>query len=348
MKKALFTFSLLLNSYVLPIPMQKSVSYDKTMEIIQVTDSDLDTINQRFFPHQKVTFKKLQASSDLTESGKGSTIFFVYDSNEDPIAIVKKLPLDDEIDKKELVDEVSTLHERHFFHSKHIHVPKLIGTIELTSDERDTGYIIETVAKGSSVNSIVKKAGKAAGQNRKLLLKQLHNCMKESANAFAELHNQKQTSSYIDYYDNYYSDVHSGSFKGPYGIIHGDAHVGNIFYDAKSNQVTFIDLSFMPRSFDGAPVGLDSGKFLFNIEAVGAFYGLTDSEVSSLVGTYKQTYLAKNTKMSEELMDHYTMVAYKDFAFGSEDFLFIHEDQGSFIYRFAKAKVSEHESMQNA
>jgi hypothetical protein len=169
----------------------------------------------------------------------------------------------------------------------------------------------------------------------------LKKAVKQTAKSFAELHKLKQKSSYASHYDKEYAQIHSGKFKGPYGMIHGDAHLGNIFFDPKSCKTTFIDLSFMPDSLEGAPVGLDTGKFLFTLEALCLFFGLDNNQTQELVNSYKSTYLANNKQMTEELLDDYTMLAYKDYAYPEENlFASDKQDQGAFLYKFAKNKIT--------
>ena len=105
MNVILLSISLLLNSYSLPIVMEKAPSYKTTLEAVEPTE-DLKKINNVFFNREPVSFRQLKAGDDLAESGKGSIIYYAYANDGEPIAIIKQLPLDDSIDKEELQDEV--------------------------------------------------------------------------------------------------------------------------------------------------------------------------------------------------------------------------------------------------
>lgn len=338
----ILSFFLLLNAYSLPMNLEKAGDYNKKFKAVEATD-DLKTINSRFFNREPVSFKELDPGEDLAEAGKGSTIYFAYANDGTPLAVIKKLPLDDPIDRKELNDEVSSLHEKYFYNAKHFKVPRLIGTAEFASEDQASAYVIESIASGESINNLVKTAAKSTGGNRYLALRTLQESVENTAKSFAEMHKIKKSSSYSPYYDKYFDYSKEGKFSGPYGIIHGDAHLGNIFYNKKTGKTTFIDLSFMPRSVKaGAPVGLDSGKFIFTLEAIGAFYGLTNAEIDQLTDIYTSTYLAYNPKMTEQLLNQYTEVAYKDFAFPSDSFGGSNSnDQSDFLYRFAVDKVGK-------
>ena len=337
----ILSFFLLLNIYSLPMNIEKAADYNKKFEAYEA-DDDLKKINNRFFHKEFLTFKKLNPGEDLAEAGKGSVIYFAYAGNGTPLAVIKKLPLDDPIDRKELNDEVLSLHEKYFTDAKHFKVPRLIGTAEFSSEDEASAYVIESVAAGDSINSLVKKTATATKSNRYHAFRKLKASVENTAKSFAEMHKIKKYTSYSEYYDNYFEYSKEGAFTGPSGIIHGDAHLGNIFYNTKTGKTTFIDLSFMPRSIDqGAPVGLDSGKFIFTLEAIGAFYGLTDSEIKELSNTYTKTYVASNKGMSEEQIKQYTEVAYKDFAFPDDSYSDDDTSQGDFMYRFAVDKVGK-------
>jgi hypothetical protein len=340
MIKLIASISILLNSSFLPISMEQARNFTSKLEEVEPS-KDLKTINTKFFNRQKITFKKLVAGEDLAESGKGSIIYFAYANDGSLLAAIKQLPLDDKYDKEELEDEVLSLHERYFINVKNFKVPKLIGTAEFSDEKRSSAYIIETIAQGKSINSLVKDVKTASGIEKHRKYEVLKRSVAQTAKAFAELHKLKQKTTYSNYYDNQYANVHSQKFEGPYGMIHGDAHLGNIFYDDKSGTTTFIDLSFMPESLKGAPVGLDSGKFIFTLEAISLFYGLDQKKSDELISIYKSTYLANNKQMSEELLNDYTMLAYKDYAYPEENlYASDRTDQGSFLYKFAKNKIT--------
>jgi|GEM_PF-3236702 len=338
MKTIFLSLSLLLNSYCLPVPIEKSHNYTKEMVVVK-DNEDLSKISNRFFNLEFVTYKKLETGDDLAESGKGSTIYFAYSNDGRALAVIKQVPVEDGYDRAELKDEISSLYERYFRNTKNFTVPRLIGTAEFSSEERSSAYIIETVAQGQSINGLIKEVAGAKGIQRARKMDVLKKAMEKTAASFAEFHLLQPKSSYSTFYDSYYSDAKEGTFKGPYGIIHGDAHLGNIFYDEKSKKTTFIDLSFMPESLKGAPVGLDTGKFIFSLEALGSFYGLSESEISELTKIYTKTYLAHNPKMTEGLMAQYTEIAYKNYAFPSGYYLSDKTDQGAYLYTFAMNKV---------
>ena len=340
MIKLIATFSILLNSYFLPVNMEKAPDYTTKLEVA-VPSSDLKTISTKFFNRETVTFKKLLAGEDLAESGKGSIIYFAFANDGSRLGVIKQLPLYDEYDRKELMDEVSSLHERYFRNVKNFKVPKLLGTAEFADENRASAYIVETTAEGKSINSLIKDVQTAKGIEKHRSYEVLKRSVVQTAKSFAELHTLKKKSSYSSYYDDEYADVTTKPLKGPYGMIHGDAHLGNIFYDDKSKKTTFIDLSFMPESLDGAPVGLDSGKFVFTLEALAEFYGLDEAKRSELLKSYETTYLAYNKDMTKDLLDDYTMLAYKEFAYPEENlYASDRTEQGSFLYKFAKGKIA--------
>ena len=283
------------------ITLKKTPDFKKKFETVEQTD-DLKKINNRFFNREPITFKKLSAGEDLAESGKGSTIYFAYANNGTPLAIVKELSIDDDIDREELNDEVLSLYEKYFNKTKNFTVPRLIGTAEFSSENKSTAYIIESVASGESINTLLKETTKQKNIDQSISYISLKKSIKSAAKAFAELHKMKKFSSYGSYYDHSYEGIKKGKFQGSYGLIHGDAHLGNIFYHPKTNKITFIDLSFMPKSLKGAPVGLDSGKFIFTLEALCSFYGLPGKETNELIDIYTKTYLKHNPSMNEGLL----------------------------------------------
>ena len=336
----ILSFFLIFSAYALPMNLEKAGDYNKKFEKVEKNE-DLEKLNSRFFGREPVTFKKLNPGEDLAESGKGSVIYFAYANDGTPLAVVKKLPVDDYIDREELSDEVSSLYERYFY-GANFHVPKLIGTAEFATEDDASAYIIESIAQGKSINNLVKDTAAKSGNARFFAYKNLKKSIESTAKSFAEMHQLQSSTSYASYYDDYFQASKEGTFAGPYGIIHGDAHLGNIFFDTKSGKTTFIDLSFMPRSIEqGAPVGLDCGKFLFTLEAIGAFYGLSTGEIEELSSTFSTTYLAHNQKMDPSLMDKYVEVAFKDFAFPDDSFGDDSTSQGDFLYRYAVAKVGK-------
>jgi hypothetical protein len=82
---------------------------------------------------------------------------------------------------------------------------------------------------------------------------------------------------------------------GAASVVHGDFHPGNVFYDAASGRVTFIDAARVHQSIGAAgnPIASsarDVASFHATLELFGGQYGVSGSRVSALQSAFMEGY----------------------------------------------------------
>jgi len=172
-------------------------------------------------------------------------------------------------------------------------------------------------------------------QKRELLLRELNRGLEKTAIALAELHQVKKFSypsqSYLIKFDTDHP-------PGPSGIIHGDTHPGNIFYDPKTDQISFIDFGSTHLAREGAPILQDAGNFLLTFEVFASYYHLTPNEIDKLTHTFLETYKSKIPEATNESINFYKNYYIKTYA-STETWDEEASDQAEFIHSYCREIV---------
>ncbi|OGN61888.1 MAG: hypothetical protein A3F09_00300 [Chlamydiae bacterium RIFCSPHIGHO2_12_FULL_49_11] len=238
-----------------------------------------------------------QVTGDFAEEGRTDRIY-VLKEGDTPVFILKTLDMKKEDEKRDYYQEKRAFE---VVQSKHFHrfrTPRLayIGVKE------NTGMLIETPAAGKS---LVWWLQDRTPEGREAL----KDAVEEAAIALAELHTSHKFSTPAPYYQKLYP---ASSLPGPYGLIHGDVHPGNIFFDGKS--ITFIDLSSLYPSLNGAPVALDVAHFTLMLRAFAGYYGVPKKEVELLVTQFLTTYRKHGYALSDKLIESYMKLIAHEYA----------------------------------
>ncbi len=303
-----FLLNIYLLTFLLPT---KAVAFAEWKD---VKDPTLEELSCQFFSLESGKFKIKEHSSpaDLAESGLGDPVFIVVDKKNKPIGVIKTISTDSQDGRRSFKSEFESLDFLNHLPLKKFHTIKLKGIAETTVHGEKTGLIAEEFAHGYSLNVYLKKiATTLSNKERKKLLSELNKGVEKTAIALAELHKFKM---YSHPAHNYLIKFDSDRPPGPYGLIHGDTHPGNIFYDSKTDTLTFIDFGSSHIDREGAPVLQDASNFLLTLEIFAAYYHLTSSEISSLTTTFLTFYQAEIPAASDNALAFYKSYYIKAFA----------------------------------
>ncbi len=274
------------------------------------TPQEIKEISTSFFSLTKseLRLKEHSAPKDLAEAGLGDPIFMVLNGENQPIGVIKTVSIDDPDARASFEAEYKTLDLINHLPLKNFHAIQLRGT----SETKSLGIVAEDVAKGSSLNTYLKMISNSSSiEKRSQLLHELKMAITHTANALAELHNY-QSFPYPE--QKYLMKYDTDQPPGPFGIIHGDTHPGNIFYDAKSDFLTFIDFGSANLSGEGAPVLQDAANFLLTFEIFASYYRLTPEEITLLTNSFIATYQAQIPSATLESLTFYKNYYIKTFA----------------------------------
>ncbi len=87
-------------------------------------------------------------------------------------------------------------------------------------------------------------------------------------------------------------------------IIHGDAHLGNFLYDAKTDTVSMVDYNELNRSVDGEgnPLGYAATDVMSMLDVIGANkkFGLTQEEANVLSEAFIKGYGSLPTNLEQD------------------------------------------------
>ena len=285
------------------------------LSIFQINgNQELEKISARFFslPEEEITLKEHSAPTDLAESGLGDPIFVVYDKEKKPIGVVKTISTESFEGKRLFKAEFQALDTLSHLPLKTFHVITPKGMAETTLNGKSTGLIAQEYASGKSINNYFKSIDRARSQkDRDRLLNELERAVEKTAIALAELHLYK-TFSYPA--QNYLIKFDSDNLPGPYGLIHGDTHPGNIYYDQETDTLSLIDFGSAHLERKGAPVLQDAANFLLTLEIFAAYYHLTPEEITSLKNRFTTTYSLKVPGATDEALQFYKSYYVKAFA----------------------------------
>ena len=297
-----------------------------------VKEPDLSELTEKFFSVEKDEFSLKEHSSpaDLAESGQGDPVFIVTDKKNNPIGVIKTISIEETDGKNSYKAEFAALDTLSHVPFKTFHIIQPKGSAETILNGKKTGLIAEELAAGNSLNHLLKKIANARGIERKSLFNELNRGVEKAALAMAELH-QYKTFAYPAH--NYVIKFDTDHPPGPYGIIHGDTHPGNIFYDANSDTLSFIDFGSTHLERKGAPILQDVGNFLLTLEIFSAYYKLSPTEAATLENNFMEIYRSKIPHATDKAIEFYKRYYIKTFL-NSQIFDAAQSSQAKFIQSY--------------
>lgn len=301
-------------------------------------EAQIEEFSSKFFEMKKEDFqiKKHSSPSDLAEAGQGDPVFIVKDKKGNPIGVIKTISTEFPDGRAHFKAEYEALDFLSHLQLKNFHTVKFKGIGEITMDGEKKGIIAEEFAKGLSINQFLKKISKTGNEKKRaVLLRDLNRGMEKTALALSELHQFKKFSYPAQSYLIKFDTDHP---PGPSGIIHGDTHPGNIFYDPKTDEISFIDFGSTHLAREGAPILQDAGNFLLTFEIFAAYYHLTDEEIKKLTDTFLITYKSKVSEATDESIAFYKNYYIKTYA-STETWDEEASDQAEFIHSYCREIV---------
>lgn len=247
---------------------------------------------------------------DLAESGTIDEIFFINNLANERLLVLKVK--EERSTHRGPSNELAAMRYMEHLPFKDFRPVKLYGSTNLIFDSQLYEVIAMERAPGKTLNTYLSEISSLpeACAKRKQLLEELSEGVRATAKALAELHSiqpkteinpiYKQRKNYV--FNKFLNKTpgsktqealeHFNTLKdnSPRGLIHGDLNPGNIFYDAKSKKVTFIDFETLLDSTSGGPVAFDLAQFSLLFEALGNFYGFTEEEQKILDRTFFLEY----------------------------------------------------------
>lgn len=211
-----------------------------------------------------------------------------------------------------------------------------IAVAAYSNQVEEWGLLLETAARGHRIDQFIYRLGNLtpASKERKAFLKICQKVFQKSGEAFAELHSRKsfhpysiperQLSKYqesicaimgspfiygelekrvcMEEFLRHIGDIRESALNTPlyYSYWHGDAHLGNMFYDTLKDEFYFIDVAKMHYSvslneeplFDGL---VDLVQFEENLRRV-AIDLLDDDELEVLLTAFYNAYRQKSVQ----------------------------------------------------
>ncbi len=312
----LLIIPILLNIHLLPLPVDQNRAPDaKMIETTQIKKTDdIAIFSENFFgkPFKELKFKNHSSTADMAESGLiENGIYFVYDKKGNTLGILKTLPSEDLHDEILFEDEFSALNDLRKLSFTHFHLVEVYGRAQGHLNGEETLFLAEAPADGKTLNQLIKNYGKMTSTNgRETALSDLKMAMDETAIAMAELH-QKSPKTRAN---PEYIRMFSKKPPGPYGIIHGDTHPGNIFYDQSSNKVTFIDFQMTPDLKVGGPIGYDVANFITSVEFLGQYNHIPKEEIERLTASFLTNYRDHGPRLLDQDLAFYQHDIYKRYS----------------------------------
>lgn len=334
---------ILLNIHLLPLPMDQTTTPDaRQIAATQITvEDDLAIFSENFFdlPFEELTLKNHSSPADMAETGLVENgIYFVYDRSGDALGVLKIMPTSDYDDELMFEDEYTALDELRQYSFKHFHLVNLFGRAHGEVNGEDTLVLAESIAPGKSINQLIKNYAKmSSGSGKTKALGEIKDGVRETALAMAELHKKfPKLSSNPTYLSKY-----SGYLPGPYGLIHGDAHPGNIFYDKESGHVTFIDFQMTPDLSEGGPVGYDLANFIITVDMLGKYKNIPANETDALIDEFLSNYQANGPAISLNDIKYYQTKIYERYAnLPEEEITGPDSGQARFIHDYCVEKLA--------
>lgn len=276
----------------------------KPVQLVEITNPEIKNlvygIAERHLELEKSTYtiQEHSAADDMAEGGSKSTIYYIVDQTKTPLYVIKLREISNPNNLREWNEEWESLTKFYALSNQTFYSVKPIAKTQITLNEKVYGAFIEEKAKGTCLSSTLKSYYLATDETEKeRLFTTLKNGLKKAGSALAKLHRSTKMSSISHYYANRFNEIQKSSGKtlyktlpGPFSYTHGDAHIGNIFYDEEKDFVTFIDLGNAHPSFEGGPSGDDLALTLISIEMFGFYYGLSELQVIELSDTFLDSY----------------------------------------------------------
>lgn len=308
--------NILLNIHLLPMPAHANYEAEtRQVEVKQISAvDDLAIFSENFFnkPFNDLVLKNHTSPADMAETGLiENGIYFVYDKKGNSLGVLKVMPMGDLDDEILFEEEFSALNHLRNLKFKHFHLVNLFGRAQGVVAGEDSLVLAESVAPGKTMNSLIREYGKSVTPiGKRQAFEKLKAGVKETAVAMAELHNKSPKLKANPYYLKKYS----GYLPGPWGIIHGDAHPGNIFYDQATNQTTFIDFQMTPDLALGGPVGYDVANFMTTMEILGQYKDLSEAQTKEMSDLFLNTYRKSGSTLTANDVSYYQQKIYKRYA----------------------------------
>jgi len=298
-------------------------------------------------PKENLKIKQHLLLEDVAESGSQSLIFYINDAQGEPIAVMKQESINTDYYSNHEYEylALNSLNKMNF---DKFHPVRLYGVFEKAISEKvSNGYIVESVAKGKSLNGFVKEVGK-----EKDLLKReeqfyvLKRGVEKTALGLGELHSKKHYSHASSYFIEQFHDTEETSktkiasdLPGPFGIIHGDLHLGNVFYDEDEDIATFIDFSSSYHSRNGGPIAQDLANFIITMEMLGSYHGLTQSEIKELNDVFLTAYTKTGPQVTDEAIQTYRKYFLLVYAEDISEWDDKQKEQAEFLYYYCKNEL---------
>ncbi len=298
----------------------------------------LEELSANFFDIDKknIQIKQHSSPTDLAEAGQGDPVFLVYTKDNKPLGVIKTISIENPDGRFNYKSEYESLEFMNRGNFKNFHMIQFKGIAETTFHGKKTALIAEETAKGNSLNYYLKKIGKST--NRKEREKNLHMLKRgiyKLGYALGELHKYK---TYKNPSHDYVMKFDLEKLPGPYGIIHGDTHPGNIFFDPNTDTLSFIDFGSMNLHQKGAPVLQDAANFLSVLEIFSSYYHLSEEEQKDLKNTFLMSYHREIPEANQDSISFYQNYYFKLFA-SLDNFDEKQKDQGSFIQHYSEKKL---------
>lgn len=293
--------------------------------------------------------KQHNFDEDIAESGSESEIFYVYDEQENPLAVMKKESINPQY-FSEHEYEYLTIDSLSHMGFKHFHSVKLYGVFEgpeAGEQLTTSGYIVESMAKGKTLNGYVKEVGRETDlQKREALFQKLKIGIQKTALGLGELHNKKSFSKSSKYFVERFHDMEetgdrkiAATLPGPFGLIHGDLHLGNIFYDEEKEEATFIDLASAYHALSGGPVAQDIANFTLAVELLGSYHGLTEQEIHDLNEAFYASYQETGPYVTQSAIDVYRQYFLLVYTQDISDWDEKQKGQAQYIFNYCKNEL---------
>lgn len=254
-------------------------------------------------------FLQKNLSEDLVEGGKLAEIFFLQEEKKSKTLVIKRFSKELKEDKEFLKEKTAYeyLKTKDFFKF-------CIPDVTFQWEDEEYYYLVLSLAEGRTLNGLLKDRKQLPFWNREQYDIELTSAMKKSAQAIYELHksgnitylkNVDSSSSRslvekmakdlnIPYITEQYEELKSKIQNKPlrFGIVHGDLHLGNIFYAPKKDKITLIDFSTLSGQVSIAklPQSEEIANFITHFEVIAYMHGLSSKEISSFIKSFEESY----------------------------------------------------------
>lgn len=252
-------------------------------------------------------------TNDLVEGGRLADIFFITSPITNKTVVVKRF-------SKEIGQTWEWKREKEAYNYLDKKTYKHLKTADLLSSEEDDEYIyiVLSKAKGMSLNQLLKQRQTLPFWQKHAYDKKIVKAMEKCAKSFHELHFQSGKNQTKSIPQKSYAPEQLVSRVSPhirnrklvektfhqlrtkilakplkFGVTHGDLHLGNIFFDLESEELTLIDLSTLSGHNHQAgktPIAEELANFMVHFAAIGNLYDLSDEEIQYYLNAFKKHY----------------------------------------------------------